>query len=48
MYDERTSSLIRSAPELPDLDRERLPDQLSQAFAEIVSALTLPPTCPRL
>ena len=38
MYDESTASLIRSAPDLPDLDRERLPDQLSQAFAEIVSA----------
>jgi len=38
MYDESTSSLIRSAPNLPDLDRETLPDQLSQAFAKIVSA----------
>jgi superfamily II DNA/RNA helicase len=38
MYDESTSSLIRSAPGLPDLDRDRLPDQLSRAFAEIVSA----------
>lgn len=38
MYDESTASLIRSAPELPGLDRERLPEHLSQAFAEIVSA----------
>jgi len=38
MYDESTASLIRSAPDLPGLDRDRLPDQLSKAFAEIVSA----------
>lgn len=38
MYDESTASLIRSAPELPGLDRESLPDQLSKAFAAIVSA----------
>lgn len=38
MYDEGTASLIRSAPELPGLDRESLPDQLSEAFASIVSA----------
>jgi len=38
MYDESTSSLIRSAPELPGLDLDNLPDQLSNAFAEIVSA----------
>ncbi|PVA05678.1 DEAD/DEAH box helicase [Thalassorhabdomicrobium marinisediminis] len=38
MYDERTADLIRSAPDLPGLDRNRLPEQLSQAFAEIVSA----------
>lgn len=38
MYDESTASLIRSAPDLPGLDRDRLPDHLSRAFAEIVSA----------
>jgi hypothetical protein len=38
MYDENTSALIRSAPDLPGLDRDRLPEHLSQAFAEIVSA----------
>ena len=38
MYDPATSALIRSAPDLPTLDRETLPDQLSRAFAEIVSA----------
>lgn len=38
MYDESTAALIRSAPDLPGLDRERLPDHLSRAFAEIVSA----------
>lgn len=38
MYDESTASLIRSAPDLPGLDRESLPDQLSEAFAKIVSA----------
>jgi len=38
MYDESTASLIRSAPDLPGLDRDRLPEHLSRAFAEIVSA----------
>ncbi|TDL79625.1 DEAD/DEAH box helicase [Palleronia sediminis] len=38
MYDESTAALIRSAPDLPGLDRDRLPDHLSRAFAEIVSA----------
>ena len=38
MYDPATSALIRSSPELPDLDCESLPDELSRAFAEIVSA----------
>lgn len=38
MYDPETAALIRSAPELPELDRERLPDFLSQALAKIVSA----------
>jgi superfamily II DNA/RNA helicase len=38
LYDPETSALIRSTPELSDLDREALPDQLARAFAEIVSA----------
>lgn len=38
MYDPATSALIRSTPELSDLDREALPDWLARAFAEIVSA----------
>ncbi|AQQ05417.1 helicase [Roseibium algicola] len=38
MYDPDTSALIRSTPELPDLDRDALPDRLARAFAEIVSA----------
>lgn len=38
MYDPATSELIRSTPDLPDLDREDLPDRLARAFAEIVSA----------
>lgn len=38
MYDENTANLIRSAPDLPGLDRSQLPDHLSQAFAQIVSA----------
>ena len=38
MYDPATSELIRSTPDLPDLDREGLPDRLARAFAEIVSA----------
>ena len=41
MYDPDTAALIRSAPDLPDLDREALPDALSRAFAEIVSARVL-------
>lgn len=41
MYDPATSALIKSTPELPDLDREALPDELSRAFAEIVSARVL-------
>lgn len=41
MYDPTTSALIRSTPDLPDLDREALPDELSRAFAEIVSARVL-------
>ncbi|MEX6634564.1 DEAD/DEAH box helicase [Hyphococcus lacteus] len=38
MYDPSTASLIRLTPELPELDREGLPDTLSRAFAEIASA----------
>jgi hypothetical protein len=38
MYDPVTSALIRSAPDLPNLDLENLPDELARAFAEIVSA----------
>ena len=41
MYDPATVALIRSAPDLPELDRERLPDSLSRAFAEIASARVL-------
>ena len=41
MYDPDTAALIRSAPELSDLDRESLPDALSRAFAEIASARVL-------
>lgn len=38
MYDPATASLIRSTPELDGLDRSRLPEELSKAFAEISSA----------
>ena len=38
MYDPATAALIRSTPELDDLDTDALPDQLARAFAEIVSA----------
>lgn len=38
MYDPTTAALIRSTPELDDLDTEALPDRLARAFAEIVSA----------
>ena len=41
MYDPVTAALIRSAPDLPELDREGLPDSLSRAFAEIASARVL-------
>jgi superfamily II DNA/RNA helicase len=41
MYDPDTAALIQSAPGLPDLDRESLPDTLSRAFAEIASARIL-------
>jgi hypothetical protein len=38
MYDDETAALIRSAPSLDGLNRERLPEQLSEAFAKIVAA----------
>lgn len=38
MYDETTARLIRSTPDLPDLDRETLPELLSRYYAEIVAA----------
>tara|TARA_R110000850_G_scaffold226105_2_gene351431 strand:+ start:2158 stop:2739 length:582 start_codon:yes stop_codon:yes gene_type:complete len=38
LYDSDTAALIRSTPQLPNLDREGLPDALSRAFSEIVSA----------
>ncbi|ARE40941.1 ATP-dependent RNA helicase DOB1 [Rhodovulum sp. P5] len=41
MYDPDTAALIRSAPNLPELDLESLPDELSRAFAEIASARVL-------
>lgn len=38
MFDPETAALIRSSPPLAGLDRERLPDELSRAFAEISAA----------
>jgi DEAD/DEAH box helicase len=38
MYDDDTAALIRSAPTLNGLNRERLPEQLSEAFAKIAAA----------
>jgi hypothetical protein len=38
MYDDETAAIIRSAPPLGGLNRERLPEQLSEAFAKIVAA----------
>src|SRR5688500_17792617 len=38
MYDDETAALIRSAPLLNGLNRERLPEQLSEAFAKIAAA----------
>ncbi len=38
MYDETTARLIRQTPDLPDLDRQDLPDRLSRYYAEIVAA----------
>ncbi len=37
MFDPQTAQLIRGAPELPQLELERLPEQLTKAFAEIVA-----------
>src|SRR5665213_1856162 len=37
MFDPQTTLLIQQAPELPQLDRERLPEQLTRAFTEIVA-----------
>ncbi|HNB27608.1 MAG TPA: DEAD/DEAH box helicase, partial [Alphaproteobacteria bacterium] len=38
MYDEETVALIRSTPPLSGLDRDRLPELLSEAFAKIAAA----------
>ncbi|THV12725.1 DEAD/DEAH box helicase [Rhizobium rhizophilum] len=38
MYDADTAELIRSTPSLEGLDRERLPEELSKAFAQIAAA----------
>lgn len=38
MYDQSTSALIRSTPALDGLDRENLPDILTEAFAQIAAA----------
>ena len=38
MFDPTTAALIRAAPPLGDLDLENLPKQLTEAFADIVSA----------
>ena len=38
MFDPFTKALITSAPQLDGLDLEELPQKLTQAFAEIVSA----------
>lgn len=37
MFDPRTAELIRAAPNLPGLDRERLPEELTKAFTAIVA-----------
>jgi hypothetical protein len=37
MFDPRTTILIRQAPSLPNLDRDRLPEELTKAFAAIVA-----------
>ena len=38
MFDPLTAALIRGTPPLDDLDRDNLPDQLSESYAKIVSA----------
>lgn len=38
MYDAQTAALIRSTPDLPNLDKEGLPDRLSRYYAQIVAA----------
>src|SRR5690348_1053136 len=37
MFDPQTAALIRAAPNLPGLDRDRLPEELTKAFAAIVA-----------
>lgn len=37
MFDPSTAALIRSAPPLDDLDRDNLPDQLSETYSKIVT-----------
>lgn len=37
MYDIDTAELIRQVPQLKDLDVERLPQQLTEIYAEIVA-----------
>ncbi|MCY4559105.1 MAG: DEAD/DEAH box helicase [Chloroflexi bacterium] len=37
MFDPSTAALIRSAPQLDELDRDNLPDQLSATYAKIVT-----------
>ena len=38
MYDPHTASIIRQTPDLPELNRQDLPDALTRAFTEIASA----------
>jgi superfamily II DNA/RNA helicase len=37
MYDPTTAALIRSSPELPNLDHERLPEFLAATYAQLIS-----------
>src|SRR6266496_2399571 len=37
MFDPQTAELIRAAPNLPGLDRDRLPEELTKAFTAIVA-----------
>ena len=37
MYDPATADLIRATPELPELDRDTLPDRLTEAFAQVAA-----------